>query len=84
MLAFESGDADRLIRAAGGAGQSNHAWRPAQGRRVHLRGFGAAVAANGDRSDRLNTAAHVGSKVYGEDVEMTCIGHVCIGAGPMQ
>lgn len=82
MLTFESGDTDRLIRAAGGAGQFNHVWRPAQGRRVHLRGFGAAVAANGNGSDRLDMAARVSSKIYRENVEMTCIGHVCIGAGP--
>lgn len=82
VLALEPGDADRLIRTAGGAGQFNPAWRSAQGRRVHLRGFGAAVAANGNGSDRLDMAARVSSKIYRENVEMTCIGHVCIGAGP--
>lgn len=81
VLALEPSDTDRLIRTAGGAGQFNPAWRPVQGRRVHSRDFGAAVAANDDGSDRLNTAVHVGGKIYGENVEMTCIGHVCIGAG---
>lgn len=81
VLALEPGDTDRLILAAGGAGQFNPAWRPAQGRRVHSRDFGAVVAANDDGSDRLNTAAHVGSKIYGENVEMTSIGHVCMGWG---